>query len=184
MKRGLLIAALVSMCLPLAAHAEIVKTATADCKTGAICLHWWPKVVVPDGWRQAPGLSAEENANFLVPEKAVDTRVFIYANAADSRGQAGTRDGFIADDIAAFTKNNPGIVITELAPMTTADNQTLRVFRFDPGSSGRWEIAAYGEETDKDGNRYYLDFVLSGKTEALREQNLEVFRAVVAAYRK
>ena len=170
--------------LPVAAKAEIVKTATADCKKGAICLHWWPKVVVPDGWRHEPNLSAEENANFLVPEKAVDTRVFIYANANDGQGQADTRDGFIADDIAAFKKNNPGIVITELAPMTTADSQTLRVFRFDPQSRGRWEIAAYGEETDSDGNRYFLDFVLSGKTSALRDQNLGAFQAVVAAYRK
>ena len=170
--------------LPVAAHAEIVKTATLDCKKGAVCLHWWPKVVVPDGWMQVPETSEDENINFLVPKTATDTRVFIYANAIDSKDQAQTLDGFIKDDIASFQKHNPGLTANEQPPLTTADGQVLRVLRFDPKSAGRWELAAYGEETDKDGNHYFLDFVLSGKTQAQRDDHLDAYKAMIAAYRK
>ncbi len=169
---------------PVAAHAEIVKTASPDCKTSAICLHWWPKVAVPDGWMQIRQTSEQENINFLVPKTASDTRVFIYANAIDHQGQSDTLDGFISDDIASFKTHNPGITVTEEVSLTTADGQTLRVFRFDPASQGRWELAAYGQETDKDGNTYFLDFVLSGKTQALRDDNLGAYKAIIAAYRQ
>ena len=170
--------------LPVTARAEIVKTAVPDCKTGKLCLHWWPKLAVPAGWRFNPDASLEENAYFVIPEKATDMRVFMYANAVDAKGQADTLKGFVDDDIAAFHKKTPDLTITEQPALTTADGQSLRVFRFDPTTNGRWEMTAYGEETDKDGNRYYLVFVLSGKTPALRDQNLGVFQATIAAYRK
>ncbi|WP_443747145.1 hypothetical protein [Asticcacaulis solisilvae] len=166
------------------AQAEIEKTGTLDCGANKICFHWWPKVTPPAGWRQDLPTSNHANINFMVPEAARTSAVFIYATAIDARGQADTLAGFIADDRKTFLTHNPGLSITDLPDATTADGQVLKVLRFDPkGGSGRWEITAYGEESDEQGNHYYLTFVLSAVSEKLRDDNLDVYKAVLAGYR-
>ncbi len=186
MKQWALIAALCVAPAALSAHAEIEKTASLGCGSNSICTYAWPKVAPPPGWHQDRDTSQEEDMNFMVPDGATDSSAYIYASAATDEDQADTLAGFIADDKKTFLKDHPAMAMTDLASLTTADGQVFPVVQFDPpaGDDARFDIVAYGEETDNEGNRYYLSFVVSGKTKALRDANLAVFKALVASYRK
>ncbi len=166
------------------AQAEIEKTAALDDpKCQGICLYWWPKLTVPAGWHQELAFSRKNNINFLVPDDEA-VNVGLYAGALEAKGQAETLAGFVADDRATFTKNNPGMVIADGEVIPTADGQALHTLVFVPAHGENWDITAYGEETDKDGNRYYLTFSLSAPTKAERDQYLPVLRQVIGAYHK
>jgi hypothetical protein len=168
------------------AHAEIERTARLDCGANTICTYTWPKVAPPPGWHQDKATSQEQNINFMVPDGATGDSAYIYASAATDEDQADTLAGFIADDKKTFVENHPTMQMTDLPALTTADGQVLPVVQFDPpaGDDGRFDIVAYGEEKDGEGSRYYLTFVVSGKTKALRDADLAVFTALVASYRK
>ena len=185
--RNLVIGAIMSfgVCAGLPAHAEIVKTATLDCQ--GICLHWWPALAVPEGWKQDIDFSNKNNINFLYPVDGPGN-TGIYAGAIGVSGQADTLEGFMADDRAGFTQRNPDMVVASGPEMITQDGQVLKSLTFNPAGNtagkGNWDITAYGEETDPDGNRYYLTFSLSAPSEALQARFMPVFQQVVGAYHK
>lgn len=186
--RYLALAALAGVLVASVAGAEIVKTASIDDpKCQGICLHWWPKVTPPKGWTQDMGASQEYNLNFMVPKDG-NGDVVIYANAQQLKGQAATVAGFMADDRATFERHNKGLKVVDGPLLVTGDGQKMPTLIFNPAPGqaqpGRWEIAAYGRETDKEGNAYYLVFILSAATEAGRDQTLPVFKGVVSGYRK
>ena len=54
--------------------------------------------------------------------------------------------------------------------------QVLRV-------QGNWEIVTYGEEIDKDGNQYYLNFVLSSRSESALKKSFEDYKKFVSTYK-
>jgi hypothetical protein len=168
------------------AYAEIEKTAGVDCGANAVCTFAWPRVTPPAGWHQDKAASQEQNINFMVPDGTTGEDAYMYASAATDEDRADTLAGFIADDKKSFLEQHPAMQMTELPTLKTADGQVLPVVQFDPanGDDGRFDIVAYGEEKDGEGNRYYLTFVVSGKTKALRDANLAVFKALVAGYRK
>ena len=68
--------------------------------------------------------------------------------------------------------------------LTTQDGQVMQTLVFNPADEGNWDITAYGEETDAEGNRYYLTFSLSTPTKAERDKYLPALIAIVAAYHK
>lgn len=187
--RGLVSAIMAAavLALPVGASAEIVKTTMQDNpKCAGLCLRWWPKLVVPEGWEQDAGLSQAYNVNFLVPKDG-RADVFIYANAQPLKGQADTIAGFMADDKATFERAHRGIKVRSGPEFTTADGQKLKSLIFDPAPQerdGHWEIVAYGEETDPVGTKYYLVFILSARSEAVRNEFLPVYMSVLGSYRK
>jgi hypothetical protein len=189
MKRAIVpaVMGMVVLAIPSGASAEIVKTAMLDNpKCDGLCLRWWPRLAPPAKWKQDTRLSQAYNVAFLVPRDGRDD-VFIYANAQPLKGQAMTVAGFMADDQAAFERAHPGLRVRSGADFVTADEQVLRSRIFDPApadTSGLWEIAAYGEEVDGDGMKYYLVFILGARSEAVRDEFLPVFQTVVASYRK
>ena len=167
------------------AHAEIEKTAAPGCDDSTVCTYVWPKVAPPPGWRQDKDISQRLNLNLMVPEDAKGLSVYLYAGVMPGEDRPATVAGFIAEDKETLLADYPGLQSTDLPPLTTADGQVLPVVQFDPTQGhGRFDVVAYGEETDGEGNRYYLTFVISGKTQALRDGNLAVLKALVAGYRK
>jgi len=186
MRSWVLIAALCVAPAAWSAHAGIEKTAALDCGANSICTFAWPKVTPPQGWHQDKATSQEQNINFMVPDGKTGEDAYMYASAATDDDQADTLAGFIADDKKSFLDQHPAMQMTELPALKDADGQVLPVVQFDPsdGDDGRFDIVAYSEEKDEEGNRYYLTFVVSGKTKALRDANLAVFRTMVAGYRK
>lgn len=189
MKRAIVsaVAGLAALAAPLGASAEIVKTAMLDNpKCAGLCLRWWPRLTPPPGWEQDTRLSQAYNVAFLVPSDGRED-VFIYGNAQLLKGQAATLLGFIADDQATFERGHPGLRVRSGPDYTTADGQVLQGRFFDPGPqepNGQWEVAVYGEEADSDGVKYYLVFILSARSQAVRDEFMPVFQSVVASYRR
>jgi len=169
-------------------RAEIVKVATPGCQKNEICFYWWPKLPDLSGWHsdQDENLSMGENgANVLIPDGKTfkGAPAIIYANAVykeryDWKHKPSTLASFIEDDKATFRKRHKDIEIDELAPITTADGQTLKTFAYLLPSGKTSECVAYGEE---DG--YYLLFVLSADSEDAYRSTLPVFQALITRYK-
>lgn len=174
-------AAFMSLTVAAPARAELEKTASLDCQ--GICLHVWPKIVVPDGWQQDVQFSNAKNINFIYPANDPNN-VGIYAGARDKDGQADTVDGFRADDKAGFLKRNPGMQVNDGPVFTTADGQQLKSLDFVPSGDENWDTTFYGAETDADGHAWYLTFTISAPTKAQHDQYLPVLKQIIAAYHK
>lgn len=189
MKRAIVsaIVGAVLVATPVGVSAEIIKTSMLDNpKCAGLCLRWWPKLTPPPKWEQDTRLSQAYNVAFLVPKDGRDD-VFIYANAQPLKGQAVTIAGFMADDQATFERAHPGLMVRPGPDHATADGQVLQSRIFDPGpqeANGHWEIVAYGQEADSDGVKYYIVFILSARSQAVRDEVLPVFQSLLASYRK
>ncbi len=169
---------------PLAARAEIQPTPNPACDG---CVAMLPKLTLPANWKQDMATSLQDNLDFLVPKDQADSdnSVFIYANATLDAAGDGKIDDFIVADMTGFYRKDPDLKTTQVPNLTTADGQSLQVYTFDPAAAGgRWEAAAYGEETAADGSHYFLTFVISGVDQAHRDDNMGAFRGVILNYRK
>ncbi len=165
------------------ARAEIQQTPNPGCGDG--CVATWPRITLPANWKQDTATSLKDNIDFIVPDDQAlgDTTVFIYANASLDSGDK--LDDFVISDMTGFYRDDPDLKTTQLPDLTTADGQALQVYSFDPGKpGGRWEAAAYGEETAPDGSHYFLTFVISAVDQAHRDDNMGAFRGVILNYRK
>jgi hypothetical protein len=148
--------------------AKIVKSAQVNCKTGRICLYWWPELPAVQGWHTDPDVNyglGENGVNVLIPNGSnfANAGAFIYAEAIYkprynfSNPKTKTLDGFIADDEAEFRNNNPGdLTIAEAAPLKTGDGQILRSVTYFRPKAKNWERVSFGQEGD-----YYLLFTLN-----------------------
>jgi hypothetical protein len=175
---------------PPSATAEIVKSATIDCKTNSICLFWWPKLPAAPGWhtdQKANVTTGGNGIDSLVPDGSTFAKAnaIIYASAVYRSGyeaenpKSKTLDAFIADDKASFLKEHKFMSITEVTPLTTADGQTLRSFTYFRPQDHTWERVSFGQEDD-----YYLVFTLSAFSEASYEKAMAAYEDVVHRYRK
>lgn len=170
--------------LPAAAHAGIDKTPNPACDA---CFFVWPSITLPVGWQHDEAASRANDMNVIVPtgQVAKTADVIIYGNADLGDAPEATLDDYITADLTSFNIGDPDIKVTEQTPMTTADGSSLRAFQLDPGKAdGRWEMTAYGEQTDADNNRYFVIFVLSGADQAHRDDNMSAFRGIILNYRK
>ncbi|HVZ29562.1 MAG TPA: hypothetical protein VG839_04155 [Asticcacaulis sp.] len=165
------------------AGAEIEKTAgVGEAGCNGVCLHWWPKLTIPKGWKQDLAFSRENNVNLIVPNEDPGN-VGIYAGAFDDPQSKSVAD-FLQGDRETFAKNHPGMKVLDGPVFATADGHKLPSLDFQPAGKGNWDLTAYGEETDKDGNHYFTTFTLSAPTKALRDKYQPVFIQVLAAYRR
>jgi len=103
----------------LSSFADVEKIATMG--QGGIALHWWPKVVVPDGWHHERGPSLQNGFNVLVPN-GFDFRMWRTGAAVPAP----------ADDPTAFDQKRPDHRIRRsCAVTTTGQAQCLaHVFEF------------------------------------------------------
>ena len=189
--RGLaLLGVLAAATLGVPAQAEIVKTATVDCKGGKICFYWWPKLPELTGWHGDNSLNfelGENGSNVLIPDSKTfsNAPAVIYARAIYIERydwQFKTKSplaSFIADDQETFRKEHKDIIITEIAPLKTGDGQVLKVISYSRPADKNWECVAYGEE---DGD--YLMFVLSANSEAGYTEALPAYHDLIARYKR
>lgn len=186
----ILIACAAALAIAGAARAEIVKTATVDCKAGQICFYWWPKLPEVKGWHGDGALNFKmgtNGSNVLIPDGKTfsDAPAILYARAIfierydwENKSKS-TLASFIADDIETFLKEDPKVEVADAPPLTTQDGQTLKIVTFSRPGSKNWDCVAYGVE---DG--YYLMFVLSANSKAGFQDGMPVLQGLVARYRK
>lgn len=172
----------------LYAQAEIYKVAQQCAQNNEICFYHWPQLQPIVGWQQDMDYSFYYGMNAQAPEGVSfkDAETVIYANALykPSMPEVTSIEQFIANDKANFLHNDPGMVITQTTTLKDRQGRNFISYQFKPGQKNQsWEQIAYSEETDADGNHYYLVFVLNSRTESGYQKNIAVFNRFVSEYR-
>jgi hypothetical protein len=163
------------------AFADVDKVATA-CEA-QICFHWWPKLPSVEGWGHDRANSLHFNFNALAPvgKTFSDAETVMYANAVYKPRvpQDKTLTSFIEGDLQKFRDENPELKVIEESPLKTADGKLLQVFRLSPLKQGQWERVAYLDEGD-----YYIDFVISSRSEKGLSESSRAYEALIKSYRE
>ena len=167
--------------LSISMRAEIEKTARV-CETG-ICFYWWPKLPEVKGWHQDTEQSFNYSANALAPNGStfVNAKTVMYASASYKPRMPETKslEMFITGDRNNFLAADPGIQITEVTELTTADGKKLRSFTFFPKAKGNWEEVSYAEEGD-----FYLTFTVSSRSKQGFLKAQDAYRELIAHYKE
>jgi hypothetical protein len=171
---GLLVASSAS------AYGEIEKIAT-PCQQG-ICLNWWPRLPPLAGWHHEREASLQYGSNALAPDgfTFASADVVIYARALYKPRVPETTslEMLIAGDRKKFLAEDPTIVASEVAALTTADGQSLRSVTFFPKAKGNWERVTYGEEGD-----FFLLFIISARSREAYGLKHADYESLISRYR-
>jgi hypothetical protein len=181
MKTRIAFAIMCALILSTNAVPEIEKLAvTSD---GQMCFYSWPKLPDINGWHHDRDSSLVYGANAMAPDGLTfsDAETVMYARAEYKPGMPETKsvEMVIANDRKRFLETNPGIAISEVSPLTTADGQKLRSFAFFPKEKGNWERVSYGEEGD-----FFVIFVLSSRTKAGYDKELHAYEQLIGRYKE
>jgi hypothetical protein len=163
------------------AEAKIERLALAC--GNAICPRWWPELAPPKGWVHDRTYSAHYNVNAVCEEgkSFKDAEVVMYANAVFKPRvpQHKTLEEFIAGDLASFRTKHQGLVIKQSSDLKTSDGKQVVSWTLDPSGSGQWERTAYLEEGD-----FYIVFVISSRSQAGRDSQMQTFEQWIASYKE
>ncbi|MFT4253805.1 MAG: hypothetical protein QM608_15135 [Caulobacter sp.] len=174
-----------ALCLitPLPAAAQITK-AMIPTETG-FEPHWWPEITAPAGWSALDDARHENNCKALTPAGQTfrDAPAVIYACATRREGDADGLAAFLEQDQAKFLADDPSLKLERLPDMVTAAGGPLTLYRQTPGKGANWELVAYGQETDADGQTFFLTFVLSARSPEALSKGEAAYKAMVAGYR-
>ena len=166
---------------PVIVNAEIEKL-SRGCNSG-FCLYWWPKLTSVKGWHQERESSYANSANIQVPDGSTfsDAETVIYASALYKPRVPETTslEMLLNNDKNKFLSHDPGMVITEVAPLETGDGKLLKSYTFFPQKKGDWEQVSYGEEGD-----FFLIFTISSRTQEGFAKTLEIYRQYISQYKE
>ncbi len=171
--------------LALNANASIQKQAIM-CES-KMCFYYWPELPNIKGWSQDKQNSLYYHANTQAPDgyNFGNAESVIYAKAIykPEQPESKTLEEFIANDHKSFFVQDPSLIIKELKSVKNSNGVKLFTYSFAPKNQGNWEIVTYGEEIDKDGNQYYLNFVLSSRSESALKKSFEDYKKFVSTYK-
>ena len=180
MKKLLILALL----LPNIVYGEIHKETQISGESGQICFMWWPKLPEVEGWEQELGASYHYKMNTQVPTGHTfsDAQAVIYASAElkDEETKKKTLEEFIAFSQNQFIAAAPSkTTISKVGEYTSKGKVKFLSYSFYPESAGNFEHVAYAEEVDKDGNDYFLIFVISARSkEELEKRESEYYEFI------
>jgi len=166
--------------------AEIEKQAFSCERKGGFCFMWWPKLPEIKGWHQDINNSKHYsiNAQSLNGFTFSNSETVIYANAEYQHDKMPykTLKDFINFSQSKFTKGSYLVEIEKSAEVKSDSGITFYSYMFKPKSEGNWEHVSYAEETDAKGNKYYLIFTLSSRTESGYKSYLEDYFKFIRHY--
>lgn len=183
----LLLSVAITLCaLALAPNAQAeVKKMMQVCDAG-LCPVFLPELPVPSGWQVDDEASKANGLVVLVPNgsRFGNADAVIYARAfynierrtiesrveeSNQRWLGEVKDARVErlDDIAARQKNPP-----------------FQLYRYSNPSTKQQsaEIVAFGEDTDKEGNPYGVQMVISAMSETQLDTHRTVFLDLIKAY--
>ena len=181
--RAALAAALI---VSTAARAEVQKFLN-PCGGQKLCASYTLVLMPPDGWVVDAKATAENKVQIMVPkgqsfataEPLIYVQVFYHADKQQPLAD------FARASNARWLAANPKAKITELPAVERANGKPAFIrFAFDnPGKAQQaYEVGAFGIDSDKDGNDFVLDIVMSGDSKAALDRADAAYTAFLKAH--
>jgi hypothetical protein len=182
---ALLIAALI-LCSTAAARAEVQKFLN-PCSGQKLCASYALVLTPPDGWVVDAKASAENKVQILVPkgQSFASAEPLIYVQVFYQPDKAQTLADFARSSNARWLAANPKATITDLPAVERANGKPafLRFAFNNPAKAQQaYEVGALGVDSDKDGNSFVLDVVMSGNSRAALDRADAAYSAFLKAH--
>lgn len=182
----LLVAALIFICSAIVAHAEVQKFLN-PCAGQKLCASYALVLTPPDGWVVDAKATAENKVQIMVPkgQSFATAEPLIYVQVFYQPDRQQTFADFARLSNARWLAANPRAKITDLPAVERANGKPafLRFAFENPGKAQQaFEVGALGVDSDKDGNDFVLDVVMSGNSKAPLERADAAYAAFLKAH--
>jgi hypothetical protein len=166
----LLVGAVLLLCAN-SARAEVQKF-MSPCGVQQLCASYQFVLTPPDGWAIDKQASRQNKIQVMVPNGTsfATADPLIYVEVFYHRDKQQTLADFARVSNARWVAANAKAKISELPPVERSNGKPPFIrFAFDNPDKAQqaYEIGAFGIDSDKDGNEFVLDVVMSGSKEAL-----------------
>ena len=169
-----------------AARAEVQKFLNA-CAGQKLCASYALVLTPPDGWTVDAKASAENKVQIMVPkgQSFATAEPLIYVQVFYQPDKTQTLADFARVSNARWLAANPKAKIADLPAVERANGKPAFLrFAFDnPGKAQQaYEVGALGVDSDKDGNNFVLDVVMTGNSKASLERADAAYSAFLKAH--
>jgi hypothetical protein len=152
------------------AHAEVQKFLN-PCVGQKLCASYALVLTPPDGWILDTKATAENKVQIMVPkgQSFATAEPLIYVQVFYQPDKNETLADFARASNARWLAANPKAKITDLLAVERLNGKPafLRFAFENPGKAQQaFEVGALGVDSDKDGNDFVLDVVMSGNSKA------------------
>ena len=162
-----------------------VKKTIQSCDAG-LCPVFLPELPVPDGWQVDDEASKANGIVVLVPEGSSfgDAEAVIYGRAFHNAGKR-TIESRVEESNSRWLGAVKDARIERLDDIAGRPTGVpFQLYRYSNPSTAQQtaEIVAFGEDTDKDGNPYGVQMVITAMGEAQLDRHKAVFLDLLKAY--
>jgi len=159
------------------ARAEVQKF-WSSCRSQRLCVSYQLALTPPPGWTFDAKASAENQVQIIVPQgkNFANAEALIYVQVFYHPDKKQSLADFARASNARWLAAERGAKISNLPAVERANGKPafLRFAYENPGKPQQaYEVGAFGLDSDKDGNEFVLDIVLTGnaKTALDRAEN-------------
>jgi hypothetical protein len=182
----LLVAALIFICSAIVTHAEVQKFLNM-CAGQKLCASYALVLTPPAGWVVDAKATAENKVQIMVPKGKdfATAEPLIYVQVFYQPDKQQALADFARLSNARWLAANPRAKITELPAVERANGKPafLRFAFENPGKAQQaFEVGALGVDSDKDGNDFVLDVVISGNSKAALDRADAAYTAFLKAH--
>jgi hypothetical protein len=168
------------------AHAEVQKFLN-PCGGQKLCASYALVLSPPDGFIVDAKATAENKVQIMVPkgQSFASAEPLIYVQVFYQPDKQQTLADFVRASNARWLAANPRAKITELPAVERANGKPA-FLRFAFENTGKaqqaYEVGALGVDSDKDGNDFVLDVVMSGSSKAALDRTDAAYTAFLKAH--
>jgi hypothetical protein len=183
--RQLITCAAFALCWPLPTRAEVQKL-LHPCGGLQLCASYQLVLTPPDGWVLDEKASNDNKVQIMVPkgQSFASAEPLIYVQVFYHPDKQQTLAEFARASNARWLAANPKSKISDM-PGVERTNGKSAFLRFAMENPGRvqqaYEIGALGPDSDKDGNDFVLDVVMSASSKAALDRANATYVAFLKA---
>jgi hypothetical protein len=168
------------------AHAEVQKFLN-PCGGQKLCASYALVLTPPDGWVVDAKATAENKVQIMVPkgQSFASAEPLIYVQVFYQPDKQQTLADFARSSNARWLAANPRAKITELPAVERANGKPAFLrFAFENAGKAQqaYEVGALGVDSDRDGNDFVLDPVMSGSSKGALDRADAAYTAFLKAH--
>jgi hypothetical protein len=157
------------------------------CAGQKLCASYALVLTPPDGWVLDAKATAENRVQIMVPkgQSFASAEPLIYVEVIYQPDKQQTLADFARLNNTRWLAANPRAKITDLPAVERANGKPafLRFAFENPGKAQQgFEVGALGVDSDKDGNDFVLDVVMSGNSKAALDRADATYTAFLKAH--